>query len=52
VRALQSAIGKCVRLGYKPWKRLPGVLRKRNLLRSSSMAKPGSRTGDLCAVTS
>jgi hypothetical protein len=42
VRALQSAIGKCVRLGYKPWKRLPGVLRKRNVLRSSSMAYPPS----------
>ena len=25
MRGLQSAIGKCVRLGYKPCKRLPGV---------------------------
>ena len=38
VTCSSGAIGKCVRLGYKPWKRLPGVVRKRNVLRSSSMA--------------
>jgi hypothetical protein len=47
VRGLQSAIGKSVGFSYKPWKRLPGVARKRNVLRSSSMAPeppPLSRT--------
>ena len=38
VRGLQSAIGKSVGFSCKPWKRLPGVAQKRNMLRSSSMA--------------
>jgi hypothetical protein len=42
VTCSSSAIDKCVRLGYKPWKRLPGVVPKRNVLRSSSMAYPPS----------